>query len=217
MGFPCFFVYSWRKSFRELNNAIKNQFFLYLGGLGQIKFLIEKNTYIWGNFLIHNIFLLQHDKIWIYDPSKRVLDKLYSNTFIHIFKIWKKVCLGPFLEDCKFQFCHAAAKKCCGSGNLLICPGDICSYKHNLSCYWPDFHQTLGTPFLFFGDKTPFDQNIFWGGIVFVPNFFLLFWSNYFFYQKSFCTQFIFTFLAQLFFLPKRFLYKKSFDQLSFT
>ena len=25
------------------------------------------------------------------------------------------------LEDWKSQFCHAAAKKCCGSGNLLIC------------------------------------------------------------------------------------------------
>ena len=33
-----------------------------------------------------------------------------------------KDCLGPSLEDRKSQFCHAAAKKCCGSGNLLICP-----------------------------------------------------------------------------------------------
>ena len=36
---------------------------------------------------------------------------------------WKclnKVCLRHFLEDSKSQFCHAAAKKCCGSGNLLI-------------------------------------------------------------------------------------------------
>ena len=32
-----------------------------------------------------------------------------------------RVHLGPFLEGPKSQFCHAAAKKCCGSGNLLIC------------------------------------------------------------------------------------------------
>ena len=31
-----------------------------------------------------------------------------------------KDCLGPFLEDRKSQFGHAAAKKCCGSGNYLI-------------------------------------------------------------------------------------------------
>ena len=34
--------------------------------------------YIWGDFLSHNIFLLQHDKIGIYDLSGRVLDKCYS-------------------------------------------------------------------------------------------------------------------------------------------
>ena len=31
-------------------------------------------------------FLLQHDKIGIYDPPKRVLDKLYSDTFFHVFQ-----------------------------------------------------------------------------------------------------------------------------------
>ena len=42
-----FMMYSCSKSFRELKNAIKNSFFLYLRGLGgQIKFLIEKNA--WG-------------------------------------------------------------------------------------------------------------------------------------------------------------------------
>ena len=35
------------------------------------------------------------------------------------------VCLGPSLEDRKSQFCHAAAKKCCDSGNLLIWYPDI--------------------------------------------------------------------------------------------
>ena len=24
-----------------------------------------------------------------------------------------------------------------------ICPGDICPYQQYLSCYWPDFDQTL--------------------------------------------------------------------------
>ena len=32
-----------------------------------------------------------------------------------------KECLGPSLEDRKSQFCHSAAKQCCGSGNHLIC------------------------------------------------------------------------------------------------
>ena len=32
-----------------------------------------------------------------------------------------KDCLGPSLKVRKSQFCHAAAKKCCGSGNDLIC------------------------------------------------------------------------------------------------
>ena len=31
------------------------------------------------------------------------------------------VYLGPCLENRKFQFCHAAAKKCYGSGNYSIC------------------------------------------------------------------------------------------------
>ena len=32
-----------------------------------------------GDFLSHNIFLLQLDKIWINDPLKSVLDKCYTN------------------------------------------------------------------------------------------------------------------------------------------
>ena len=31
-----------------------------------------------------------------------------------------KVCIRPSSEDPKYQSCHAAEKKCCGSGNLLI-------------------------------------------------------------------------------------------------
>ena len=38
-----FLMYSCSKSFRELKNAIKNQFFLYLGGLGaKLRFLSKK-------------------------------------------------------------------------------------------------------------------------------------------------------------------------------
>ena len=32
-----------------------------------------------------------------------------------------RVCLGPSLDYRKSQFCHAAAKRCCGSGYILIC------------------------------------------------------------------------------------------------
>ena len=46
--------------------------------------------------------------------SNQIFGK-YVRTCLHI------DCLAPSLEDCKFQFCHAAAKKCCGSGDYLIC------------------------------------------------------------------------------------------------
>ena len=32
--------------------------------------------------------------------------------------------------------------------NGNICPGDICPYQEYLSCYWPDFDQTLKSRFL---------------------------------------------------------------------
>ena len=35
-------------------------------------------------------------------------------------ELGNNVCLGPSMEDRKSQFRHAAAKRCCGSGNLLI-------------------------------------------------------------------------------------------------
>ena len=44
-------------------------------------------------------FLAQYDKIGIYDPPERVLDKLYSNNFLPNIKIWvgstRIWCLGP--------------------------------------------------------------------------------------------------------------------------
>ena len=40
-----------------------------------------------------------------------------------------------------------------------ICPGDICPYQEYLSCYWPDFDQTLKeeTDFNYHGDICPGD------------------------------------------------------------
>ena len=61
----------------------------------------------------------------IYDWPLRALT-LYPGATKPIF--WKylkirlnKVWLWPSLGDLKFQFCQSAAKKCCGSGNYLIC------------------------------------------------------------------------------------------------
>ena len=49
----------------------------------------------------------------------------------------KGMFLGPSSTDAN---CHSDI---C-SGN--ICPCDICPYQLNLSCYWPYFDQTFGTP-----------------------------------------------------------------------
>ena len=38
--------------------------------------------------LATTFFLLQHDNTGIYDSPKRVLDKVYTNTFFRIFKIY---------------------------------------------------------------------------------------------------------------------------------
>ena len=49
-----------------------------------------------------------------------------------------------------------------------ICPGDICPYRHNLSCYCPNFDQT------FFWNKNLFGHKIFPHlKFLFRPNFFL--------------------------------------------
>ena len=42
---------------------------------------------------------------------------------------FNKDCLVPSLEDRKSQFCNAAAKICCGSGNYLICHTYTKSYN----------------------------------------------------------------------------------------
>ena len=47
----------------------------------------ESQIHIWGDFMSHKMFLLQHDKIGIYDPPKSVLDKCYKYKFLPIFKI----------------------------------------------------------------------------------------------------------------------------------
>ena len=52
----------------------------------------------------------------------------------HILPNFKGRFLGPSLTDYK---CHNDS--CPGN----ICPGDICPYQEYLSCYWPDFDQTL--------------------------------------------------------------------------
>ena len=61
--------------------------------------------YIWGDFLSHKKFLLQHDKIRIYDPPKRVLDNLYSNNFFTHFRNIGFVAPGfeasKFLHKCE--------------------------------------------------------------------------------------------------------------------
>ena len=48
-------------------------------------------------------------------------------------KLWSRI-LGPSWTD---SSCH---------GNICPgnkCPGNICPYQNYLSCYWPDFDQTL--------------------------------------------------------------------------
>ena len=56
------------------------------------------------------------------------------------------VCLGPSLDYRKSQFSHAAAKECCGAGNLLIC---LPFYLISILCY-ADFHLILADAYLTF-------------------------------------------------------------------
>ena len=46
-------------------------------------------------------------------------------------------------RDCKIPILSFTAKKCCGSGNILICHGEICPYQQYLGCYWTDFEHTI--------------------------------------------------------------------------
>ena len=103
---------------------------------------------ICGDFLSHNIILLQHDKILhkCESPLRSIVNCLYglqhlrrkldpSNLlakkpmFRKYVRNWlNKDCLGHFLKDCQSQLCHAEAKKLCGSGNNLICANfQVCS------------------------------------------------------------------------------------------
>ena len=47
---------------------------------------------------------------------------------------FKQMVLGTYTTD--YNYHHDISP-----GN--ICPGDICPYQQYLSCYWPDFDQTL--------------------------------------------------------------------------
>ena len=62
---------------------LRNRLYVYLWILiwfmfNMLPYVLHESTKstIWGDFLSNNIFLLQHDKIRIYDPQKRVLYKL---------------------------------------------------------------------------------------------------------------------------------------------
>ena len=66
--------------------------------------------------------------------------------------------LGPSITDAN---CHGTI--CSGH----ICPSDICLYRHNLSCYWPNFDQTFGTHQKFLDPRFFFAQKFF------RPKFFL--------------------------------------------
>ena len=80
----------------------------------------------------HPVYVTKHAYINIYNENTiglyglqhfcRNLDSGSTKPIFqkHVRNFLSKVCLGPSLEDRKYQFCHAAAKKCCGSGNLLI-------------------------------------------------------------------------------------------------
>ena len=80
----------------------------------------------------HPVYVTKHAYINIYNENTiglyglqhfcRNLDSGSTKPIFqkHVRHFLSKVCLGPSLEDRKYQFCHAAAKKCCGSGNLLI-------------------------------------------------------------------------------------------------
>ena len=57
--------------------------------------------------------------------------------FWHPILFWPNVegrFLEPYLTDANYQ-----GDICQGN----ICPGDICPYQEYLTCYWPDFYQTL--------------------------------------------------------------------------
>ena len=79
--------------------------------------------------------------------------------------------LGSSLKDSN---CHGDI---C-SGN--ICPNEMCSYYHNLSCYWPNFHETFGTQF--FGPMNFFVPKIFWIKMFLLPKTLL----GHIFYTQNF-------------------------------
>ena len=63
-----------------------------------------------------------------------------------------KVHIGAFLEDQKSHFCHSAAKKICGSGNLLIwrtfgkyASSQILGFTHTLNFIWQVKHKAHTT------------------------------------------------------------------------
>merc|ERR1712243_438369 len=72
---------------------------------------------------------------WLYGDYNASLSSNWTEldwTGTELGNCLNKDCLGPSLEDPKSQFCHAAAKKCCGSGNSLICCKDRRVYKEYL-------------------------------------------------------------------------------------
>ena len=96
-----------------------------------------------------------------------------------------KVHIGVFLEDWKSNFCHSAAKKCCGSENLLICLSVICSISILLSVTAPIWTKHLD-PILVdlnFCRTHIFGLNVFWPNLFFIPNSFgpKFFWNHNFF------------------------------------
>ena len=108
-----------------------------------------------------------------------------------------------------------------------ICPGDICQYNHNPSCYWSNFDQTFGTQFfaaisqLLMTRLWPdfWDPNFF-GAFIFVEQHFF---GKTYFDPNIFCTKnfldlnFVYLncfgriFLYPNFFLIKNFLDSKIF------
>ena len=89
------------------------------------------------------------------------ISQLLLTQFWPNFKGWF---LGLSLTD---AHCHGAI---CSRN---ICPGDNCPYRHNLSCYWPNFDQ------IFFWNKNLFGHKIFphkkfFFTQIFLPKFFFL-------------------------------------------
>ena len=74
--------------------------------------------------------------------STQILNFNAKKNFAKFFKIVRKLgktlIFGQFLKS---QFCHSAAKKCCGSGNLLIWKSEwlwmqLLTYYHYLPPMW---------------------------------------------------------------------------------